>query len=300
MAFPQVICFGEILWDLLLTGKVAGGAPMNVAFHLNQLGVPSSMISRVGNDEDGREILDFLQGKQVSADFVQLDNDHPTGTVKVTLNDDGHPQYDIVQNVAWDFIATTPVAIDAVRQTRAFVFGSLVARIPTSQNTLFEMIENAPFRVFDVNLRKPFFSKELIFGLLPKANMVKMNDEELEIIASWFGFNGTENEKMIQVKKACKIDVLLVTRGENGAISLTGTGFCSHEGYRVHVKDTIGSGDAFLAGYLSQYLHQASPEKCIDFACKTGAYVATKRGGTPVHDTCEITNLSQKAIKINI
>ena len=303
MPAPQVLCFGEILWDLLPSGKVAGGAPMNVAFQLNQLGVPTGMVSRIGTDDLGREIFDFLKGKNVPTEWVQHDVEHPTSIVQVELDAKGHPKYEIVQNVAWDFIAADDGAVQAVKNAQALVFGSLAARSETSKNTLLALIENAPFRVLDTNLREPFFSKKLLDELLPKAHLVKMNDEELDIIADWHGIENVGRvqnpadvhanlqAKMSALKKAFQLDVLVVTRGKDGAISLGETGFCNHTGYRVRVQDTIGSGDAFLAGYLSQFLANNTPEKCLDFACKMGAYVATKRGGTPEMDAREFATL---------
>lgn len=281
MKNPQVICFGEILWDLLPSGKVAGGAPMNVAFQLNQLGVPVGMVSRIGDDDLGREIFDFLTEKNVPTDLVQRDETQPTGIVKVELNERGQPQYEIVEGVAWDFIAAENRAIAAVQNAEVFVFGSLAVRGEKSRETLLELIENARFRVFDVNLRKPFFFKNRLDELLAKANFVKMNDDELDIISAWHGFAGDEKAKMTALKNAFQLDLLVVTRGEKGAVSLGATGFCQHDGVKVEVVDTIGSGDAFLAGYLSRFLEKKSPAECLDFGCRMGAFVATQRGGTP-------------------
>jgi len=282
MKTPQVICFGETLWDLLPSGKVAGGAPMNVAFQLNQLGVPVGMVSRVGNDGLGAELIDFLIEKNVPVGFVQRDAAQPTGIVKVELNERGQPQYEIVEGVAWDFIEAEKQAIEAVTNAGAFVFGSLVARGEKSHETLLEFIKNARFRVFDVNLRKPFFSQKLLDELLGKAHFVKMNDEELDIISGWLNVGASDAEtKMKALKNAFQLDLLVVTRGEKGAISLDTAGFCSHDGVKVEVVDTVGSGDAFLAGYLHKFLQKKSPAECLDFGCQMGAFVASRRGGTP-------------------
>lgn len=277
---PQVMCFGEILWDLLPGGKIAGGAPMNVAYQLNQLGVPVGMVSRIGRDDLGDEIFEFLKAKNIPTAFVQQEKTRPTGIVKVVLNERGQPQYEIVENVAWDFIEAENGAVEAVKNADIFVFGSLVARAETSRETLFNMLENARFRVLDVNLRKPFFSKKLLDELLQKVEFVKMNDEELDIIADWLGFRGDEKNKMTALKNAFALDVLVVTRGEKGAVSLDATGFCQHDGVKVEVVDTIGSGDAFLAGYLSKFLQKKTPAECLGFGCQMGAFVATQRGGT--------------------
>lgn len=279
----QAICFGEILWDLLPSGKIAGGAPMNVAFHLNQLGVAVGMISRIGTDDLGKEIFDFLQSKKVPTMLVQHDCVNPTGIVNVELDEKGHPKYEIVQDVAWDFIESEKNAQEAVQNADMLVFGSLVARAEKSQKSLLNLIEKARFRVFDVNLRQPFFSQKLLFELLPKANLVKMNDTELDIIADWHGCTtGGQQDKMTTLKNALGLDLLVVTLGENGAISLGAMGFVSHPGVKVQVMDTIGSGDAFLAGYLSKFLQKKSPAECLEFGCQIGAFVATQRGGTPI------------------
>lgn len=296
MATPQVVCFGEILWDMLPSGKLPGGAPMNVAFQLNQLGIPAAMISRVGVDDLGREITAFLQEKNVPLELVQYDEQYPTSTVQVSFDEKGHPQYVIVQPVAWDFIEAEATALAVVRQTAAFVFGSLTARGEPSKTALLALIQQAPVRVFDVNLRRPFYSKALLDDLLPLAHIVKMNDDELDIIAGWYGFAGDQKEKMLQLKKAGRLELLVVTRGDKGAIGLDGAGFCEHPGYSVHVQDTIGSGDAFLAGYLSGFLNGLASEACLDFGCKMGAYVATQRGGTPALNRSELSKLLQTEI----
>jgi len=282
MNHPQVICFGETLWDLLPSGKVAGGAPMNVAFQLSQLGVPVGMISRIGDDIPGEEIIGFLAEKNIPTGLVQRDEARPTGIVKVDLSEYGQPQYEIVEGVAWDFIEAEKQAMEAVRNAEAFVFGSLVARSEKSRDTLLQFVKNARFRVFDVNLRKPFFTREQLTELLGEAEFVKMNDEELDIISGWLNAASSDLEaKMIALKNAFQLDLLVVTRGESGAVSLGTTGFCTHNGLKVEVVDTIGSGDAFLAGYRYKFLQNKSPVECLDFGCRMGAFVASRRGGTP-------------------
>jgi fructokinase len=277
----HIICFGEVLWDLLPTGKVAGGAPMNVAYHLNELGTPTTMISCIGADDLGHEIADFLKEKGIDISFVQVEDRFPTGVVTVTLSSTGQPSYEIVENVAWDFIKTDDKVKQAVSQAEVFVFGSLVARNQVSKNTLLTLIENAKLNVFDVNLRKPFFSKELLHELMQKADIVKMNDEELEIISAFQGIEGTEKEKIKTLKETYNLDLLIVTKGEKGAIAFFEGVFHEDNGVKVTVQDTIGSGDAFLAAFIHHYLDKKPISQCLNLACKMGAYVATKRGGTP-------------------
>lgn len=261
---------------------------MNVAFQLNQLGIPVGMISKVGADFLGDEILDFLKSKRVPVGFVQRDPHHQTGIVKVSLDQKGHPQYEIVENVAWDFIDADEAILEEVRKSSTFVYGSLASRNEQSKRTLMQFLEYAPFKVFDVNLRKPFYSKSLLSELLLEANVIKMNDDELEMLAGWFGLSGTQKEKMEGLKAAFQVEICVVTLGEKGALCLEDSGFYEHPGFRVQVNDTVGSGDAFLAGFISQFLQQKEPTECLEFACKMGAYVATQKGGTP--------NLEQRTI----
>jgi fructokinase len=284
MTHPTIVCFGEVLWDLLPTGKVAGGAPMNVAYHASNFGLPARIISRVGADELGRELIAFLAAKHIPTELIQTDAAHPTGVVQVSLDEKGSPSYEIVQPAAWDFIAPEAAAQRAVASATALVFGSLACRTAETKNTLLQLIEAAPYRVFDVNLRPPFYSQGLLDELLHKASLVKMNDEELDAIAGWQGQSGDEEAKMAFLKKHYALDALLVTRGPNGAVLLNADGFFAHGGFPVQVQDTIGSGDAFLGGFLSQMLAGAPPARCLEFACAAGAFVATQKGATPVLD----------------
>lgn len=283
-----IICFGEALWDLLPAGKIAGGAPMNVAFHANIFGLQASLISRVGADELGRELLDILTKKGIPTNLIQLDHTLPTGIVNVALDVNGSPSYEIVQPAAWDYIHQTDEAKKEVSAASALVFGSLACRTNCSRETLLELLEIAPLRVFDLNLRPPFFSKELLEELLLKANLVKMNDYELDTIANWHGIDGKEAEKMDFIKKHYRLDALLVTLGANGAMLQNDQGLFSQTGFKVNVQDTIGSGDAFLGAFLSKALAGASAEESLKTACIAGAFVATKKGATPDYLPTEI------------
>ncbi|MEZ4919135.1 MAG: carbohydrate kinase [Saprospiraceae bacterium] len=277
----SVVCFGEVLWDVLPSGKLAGGAPMNVAYHLNGFGLNSRMISRVGADALGAELRQFLEGKGVATDLVQTDLQHSTGTVQVELDEKGSPSYDIVRPVAWDFIQSENNAIEAVAQAELFVFGSLASRMEMTHSTLFSLLSKARKIVLDVNLRAPYFSKELLEPMLDAAHIVKVNDEELELIASWYGFEGTSEELMDKLYRRFDLEVLIQTRGKDGAICQSSSGMVDRPGVSVQVEDTIGSGDSFLAAFLSKMLEGEPMESCLDFACHVGALVATKKGGTP-------------------
>lgn len=254
---------------------------MNVAFHVNQFGMQSKMISSVGDDELGKELFRFLEDKGVSTSLIQTDPTFPTGTVNVILDNGGSPSYEIVSPVAWDYIRADDKAKDAVKAADALVFGSLACRTERNKRALFEYLEVAAVRVLDVNLRAPFYSQPLIESLLAKADMVKMNDEELALIAGWKKAGGEGREQMEAIRNRFGLDVLILTRGKDGAACLDGSGYQEHPGFPVKVQDTIGSGDSFLAAFLSKYLKGENSLDCLTFAGAVGALVATKAGGTP-------------------
>ena len=279
---PEVICFGEVLWDLLPSGKVAGGAPMNVAYHLNNFGIPTGMVSRVGEDELGEELTNFLKDKEIDTTLLQFDGFYPTGTVDVILDEKGSPSYTINKPVAWDYINLDLNNSKAIRNARAMVFGSLACRTRRSKETLLTLAQEAKIRVFDVNLRAPFYGKELLETLLKTADIVKMNDEELELIAGWYYESESEENLAKKLKAHFQLSILIVTQGSKGAFLVdTENEIQSVVAKKVEVKDTIGSGDSFLAGFLYQYFNDEPLLVCLDFAARTGALVATKRGGTP-------------------
>jgi len=288
MPNQSIVCFGEVLWDLLPSGKIAGGAPMNVAYHAKVFGLPCQMVSRVGVDDLGRELLVFLSDKGIPTSLVQRDHTFSTGTVNVQLDEKGSPTYEIVQPAAWDYIHPDEAAKQAVKDASAIVFGSLACRTERTKKTLLELLELATVRVFDVNLRQPFFSKDLLETLLAKATVVKMNDEELETLSGWFGVTGNEVDKMNFLKEQFQLDALIVTKGANGAAFLNETNHYSHPGFKVQVQDTIGSGDAFLGAFLSKLLKGASAEESLETACAAGALVATKKGATPDYSPTEL------------
>ncbi len=279
---PKLVCFGEVLWDLLPTGKIAGGAPMNVAFHANNLGFSAQMISRVGDDPLGAELLRFLNSKGVSTQHIQIDSTYPTGIVEVTLSSTGSPSYRIVEDVAWDHISNNNELQDmSLLEADVLVFGSLACRSRQTKQTLLSLLGAATLRVFDVNLRPPYYSQELLEELLFNADIAKLNDEELRILAGWNGAVGSETDQMHYIKQRFDLDVLMLTKGDKGAACLDDTGYYSHPGFVVSVQDTIGSGDAFLAAFMNQMLAGASTPKCLEYACALGALVATRQGGTP-------------------
>lgn len=279
---PTIICFGETLFDILPDGAMPGGAPMNVAIHLAYNGHAPLVISRVGKDAFGKELTGFLESKGLPTASIQQDQTHQTGVVEANVSNKLHVTYTIVEPVAWDFISYDEQLAESIRKSKVFIYGSLAARHKTTRETLMNYLALAAgLKVFDVNLRPPHYTPEGVMQLLEQADIVKMNHQELIEIMSWFGKNLEEKESMEYLLKRFNKQLLLVTRGENGASLITRDGYAEHPGFQVTVEDTIGSGDAFLAMYLHRYLQGMPPSEALSYACAAGAYVATQRGATP-------------------
>ncbi len=255
---------------------------MNVAVHANQLGLEATMISAVGDDDLGEGITSFLSSRRLSVSTIQK-NDHQTGIVEVTLDAKGSPSYEIKKPVAWDFIRLTENAIKAVQEADALVFGSLALRNEVSKNTLLALQAEAKLKVLDINLRKPFYTPELADELFKVADVVKVNDEELEMICAWYGQTGDEITNAKFLKERYQLKGIIVTRGGNGAFFIDENNeFAEHQGFKVTVNDTIGSGDSFLASFMTKWLNDKKAAEALKFACAVGAFVATQKGATPV------------------
>ncbi|MDB5263024.1 MAG: carbohydrate kinase [Adhaeribacter sp.] len=280
----KIICFGETLWDMLPSGHMPGGAPMNVAIHLKYNNYNPIIISRVGTDDLGDALVDFLKKKEVSTEYIQVGKTHLTGVVKVNVDDKNEISYKIVEPVAWDYIQYEPEVAKLIAQTDVFVYGSLAARSKTTRETLLQYLPIAKLKVFDVNLRPPHYNPERIQLLVQFADIVKMNNQELELIMGWFGRAGVEEQQMAYLREKFGLQMVILTRGEKGASVLTDEGYFQHEGYKVEVEDTIGSGDSFLATFLSHYLQAQPMAACLSKACLVGAFVASRKGATPAYD----------------
>lgn len=298
----QYICsFGEILWDDFPSGRLPGGAPMNVAIGLQNLGVPTAMISRTGDDALGAEIKAFLQSKNCSTQWVQTDTEHETGIVKVQASASGENHYTIVQPVAWDFIGFTPEIADLVKNAHTLIFGTLACRNEVSCNTLLELLQYAQFKVFDVNFRAPFFDQKMVKILMEQADMVKMNDEELKIISSWYNLSDLdEMAQMHFLKEHFNLQTVVVTRGAHGAACLDKSGFYQSPGFKVQVNSTVGSGDAFLAGFLQQRFQGIAPAQALTYACALGALVATHQGANPIIEERDIQQIIQQQTVLDL
>jgi fructokinase len=280
----RIICFGETLWDVLPHDRLPGGAPMNVAIHLKYQGFSPLVVSRLGDDPAGHELRSILQNKGVADGYIQTDPVHQTGIVQANVTDKTEVTYEIVEDVAWDHIAHDIATAERVQESDVFVYGSLAARNDTSRDTLFKYLKIAKYKVFDVNLRPPHLTPQRTLQLLEEASAVKMNHHELAEITDWLGEQQDQQGGMAYLKDRYGLDLVIVTRADKGAVVLAEGGYFEHPGFPVTVQDTIGSGDAFLATFLSSHLRGDAAPVALERACRVGAFVATQKGATPTYD----------------
>jgi fructokinase len=279
-----ILCIGEVLWDALPSGLFLGGAPFNVAYHLNQLGEEVSTVSRVGEDALGYEALRRMQAQGMDDTHVQRDLTHRTGFVEVALDATDAPAYTIIEPVAWDRMEYTRALADLAQTARAIVFGSLAQRRSPSRETIPALwAANVP-AVFDVNLRPPFVERPVVERSLQAATIVKMNDKELAQMTSWFGLPDAPQRAADALADRFGIAMICVTRGAHGAVLWNEEGWTEHPGYAVEVADTVGAGDAFLAGLLAAYFAGENDAGLLDAAARLGAFVATQMGPTPHYE----------------
>lgn len=284
----HVVIFGEMLWDCLPTGPVAGGAPMNVALNLHQLSLQSRLISAVGADQDGQNLLDFLKSFNLPLDLIQVKKDKETSKVLVDTADPENIKYTIVSPVAWDYIEWSTELDKAVEEADAFVFGTLGVRNQESLKTLLQLLHHPTLRIFDANLRPPFYDFEVIETLLGFADILKINEDELEVFADYFKTEPTIEGLCTYLDQHFPMEIICITRGAKGAVLYQKGKLIEHPGYKVKFQDSIGAGDAFLSGFVKTYLEEKAPEEILDFACKMGGYVATQKGGTPRYTEADI------------
>ncbi|MFV8376723.1 carbohydrate kinase family protein [Flavobacterium sp. LB1P62] len=286
----SVVSFGEVLWDLFPTHKKIGGAPLNVALRMNSLGAETTIISRVGADEDGNEIISFINNQDVSSDAIQIGEDYKTGVVNVMINEKGNASYDIHYPSSWDKITPSKEMDEKVSESDAFVFGSLICRDEVSRSTLYALLDKAKYKVLDANLRAPYYTADVLYELMLKADFIKLNDEELYEISQQLEspYNSFEqNIKFIAEKTNTKH--VCVTKGAFGAVLYYNDKFYYNSGYFIKVVDTVGAGDSFLASLIVKLLRGKSPQKSLNYACAVGALVAGHEGANPKISEKEIT-----------
>lgn len=280
-----IVGMGEALWDVLPEGKKIGGAPANFAYHVSQFGLDSCVVSAVGEDKLGKEILDNFDEKQLTYLIEQVP--YPTGTVQVELDEAGVPCYDIKEGVAWDNIPFTPELEDLARRTRAVCFGSLAQRSIVSRETINRFLDTMPegedqWKIFDINLRQGFYTKEILCASMRKCNILKINDEELITLSRMFGWPGIDLEDKCWILLAkFNLRMLILTCGVNGSYVFTPGEISFVETPKVEVADTVGAGDSFTAAFVAAILKGKSVADAHHLAVKVSAYVCTCNGAMP-------------------
>nr|WP_294789916.1 carbohydrate kinase [uncultured Mucilaginibacter sp.] len=276
----SILCFGEILWDNFGDGKQPGGATMNVAFHLMQQGAPVCFVSSVGNDKPGVELLEFLKDNTLFGPLIQRSRQYPTCEVTVKLDDKQQATYVIPQPVSWDHIEPQKALTNTAEQAAAIVFGSLVCREKVSRNTLLNLLSDTKaLKVFDVNLRTPHYNQTTIETLAAHADVVKMNEEEANLLLS--SKKGTLKDRITEFHMKYHVKTICVTLAERGAVVWHDHEFYEHPGYPVKVVDTVGAGDAFLATFVKGLLDGLPMNDILKRSCAVGGFVAGKRGANP-------------------
>lgn len=273
-----IVCFGETLWDLLPGGHRPGGLPCRVAFHLQQLGHPAQLVSRVGNDELGHELLDLLAAHGLDPSLVQLSASHLTGLVKAPRPDGAvAKRHKIVHPLAWDYIHYTEALCETVGQGRMLVYGTLAARSPMSRETLYRLLQHAAFKVLDLNLHPAHCAREVVKYLLYQADLLKLNEAELAEVMAWQGQPADAETALPWLTKKYGLQAVCLTRGAAGA-SLYQEGTWWHSpGFEADMEDAEGYGAAFLAALLAGWVSGQPPADYLRRACAAGAVVARQR-----------------------
>ncbi|WP_289158062.1 carbohydrate kinase [uncultured Muribaculum sp.] len=281
-----VIGMGEALWDVLPEGKKIGGAPANFAYHVSQFGLPSCVVSAVGDDPLGNEIIENFTSKGLTHQIERVP--YPTGTVQVEVDQAGIPRYEIKENVAWDNIPYTDTLEQLAKRTTAVCFGSLAQRNVVSRNTINRFLdaipaENKPLIVFDVNLRQGFYNKETLCDSMRRCNVLKINDEELVMVSRMFGYPGIDlQDKCWILLGKYNLQMLILTCGINGSYVFTPGNISFQPTPKVEVADTVGAGDSFTAAFISNILKGKSVAEAHSRAVLTSAYVCTRKGAMPL------------------
>lgn len=281
-----VVGMGETLWDVLPEGKKIGGAPANFAYHVSQFGLPSCVVSAIGDDALGKEIIENFTSKGLDQLIAEVP--YPTGTVQVEIDQTGIPLYDIKENVAWDNIPYTEHLDALAKRTKAVCFGSLAQRNVVSRNTINHFLDTMPkdddsLIVFDVNLRQGFYNKEILCKSMQNCNILKINDEELITVSRMFGYPGIDlQDKCWILLGKYNLKMLILTCGINGSYVFTPGNVSFQPTPKVEVADTVGAGDSFTAAFIASILKEKSVTEAHSIAVKTSAYVCTQKGAMPI------------------
>ncbi|HCE56147.1 MAG TPA: carbohydrate kinase [Lutibacter sp.] len=285
----KAVCFGEILFDVFLKNKKIGGAPLNVASRLKSFGIDVSIISAVGNDNNGKELIEYFKKLDIDTTSIQIKENYPTGVVNVRLNEKGNASYDITYPSAWDKIRLSIDDTELVKNADFFIYGSLASRDESTKKTLLQLLEVAKYRIFDVNLRVPNYTEKTLIELMKLADFIKFNDDELYEMAKYLNSNHKSLEQNMKfIAKETDTDTICVTLGCHGAVLYYKGKFYNNCGFKVDVVDTVGSGDSFLASLISKLFSEVDPQEALNFACAVGAIVAQYEGANPEISQSEI------------
>jgi len=281
---PVIVGLGEILWDLFPDGKQLGGAPANFAWHAQCLGAAGAVVSAVGDDELGREILTRLGAMHLDRSHVAVDAGRPTGTVTVALDAGGKPHYTINEQVAWDYIPAADGVLALARRADAVCFGSLAQRANISRQTIrafLAAVRPGCIRLFDINLRKPFIDRKTIVESLGLTDVLKLSDDELPVLAELLNLPGSETEFLAATIDRFGLDMVILTKGGHGGRLRTPRADCSRAGIQTVVADTVGAGDSFNAAVVMGLLAGHDIERINDYANRLAAFVCSQKGATP-------------------
>jgi fructokinase len=282
---PIVVGLGEVLWDLLPSGRQLGGAPANFAYCSHLLGDHAIVASRVGRDQAGEDIRESLAKAGISDQFLQADSSQSTGTVRVQLDASGQPKFEITEPAAWDFLEWTDNWQTLAKSADAVCIGSLAQRSAKSRATVLNFLDATSadtLRIFDVNLRQRFYSAEIICESLSRANTVKLNHEEVPRVRELLTMNAASDVSFCRnLMERFELKLVCITRGANGSLLCDHHGSHEHPGFRVKVKDTIGAGDAFTAALVHKYLRERGLAEMNEAANRMGAWVASHSGAMP-------------------
>lgn len=282
---PVVVGIGELLWDLLPTGKTAGGAPINFVYHASRLGAEGYAISAIGDDDNGRDILSELDKYKIQYLIEKLP--YPTGTVHVDIEDDGIPHYTITERVAWDHMSPTSDAVDLAERADAICFGALGQRCQQSRETIQAILSfarDSAYRLFDINLRQHYYNKVLIEESLYLANVLKMNDDEMSELKNLFGLKGTEEEVANWFMENYNLRMVVLTAGADYSTVYTPDEVSTLATPKVDVVDTVGAGDAFSAALVMSLLKGQTLREAHECAVKISAFVCSHKGAWPVYE----------------
>lgn len=299
----KIVAFGEVVWDILPDNKVLGGTPSNLIFRCNLFGEDGNLLSRVGNDELGRQALKRLSQLGISTDNVQIDFEFPTGTVNITFSEN-EPQYHVTLDVAFDHIEFSAEALKLARNADCLFYGLLPQRFGLSKNTLRELIKESPdsIKFFDLKLFEHFFNTEVVERLLQASNIVRIKEKEISTLVKNLNLPGIDLESFgaFLVKKY-HLDLVLVTRGSNGVFAFEKNKGATYDaGYQLDMQDNIGSGMAFAAGFIHYYLKKKSIRESLAFGNAAGALNATKLGGTAVFNKTDVNDFIKSHSRLQL